>query len=55
MGRLDCDRMFVTVLETFDTPPLGLLAVYSPARHWAHRARLLIDFLVTHFTRFPPL
>lgn len=43
----------VRLLENFDTPPLGLFAVYPPARHLAHRARLLIDFLVTHFTRFP--
>ncbi|KAF6675794.1 MULTISPECIES: LysR family transcriptional regulator [Pantoea] len=44
----------VRLLENFDTPPLGLFAVYPPARHLAHRARLLIDFLVSHFTRFPP-
>lgn len=44
----------VRLLENFDTPPLGLFAVYPPARHLPHRARLLIDFLVTHFTHFPP-
>ncbi|MDE8558445.1 transcriptional regulator [Pantoea agglomerans] len=44
----------VRLLDNFDTPPLGLFVVYPPARHLAHRARLLIDFLVTHFTHFPP-
>ncbi|HAI04183.1 MAG TPA: transcriptional regulator, partial [Pantoea sp.] len=33
---------------------LGLFAVYPPARHLAHRARLLIDFLATHFSEVPP-
>lgn len=45
----------VRLLENFETPPLGLFAVYPPARHLPHRARLLIDFLVTHFIHFPPV
>jgi len=44
----------VRLLENFDIPPLGLFAVYPPARHLAHRARLLIDFLATHFSEVPP-
>lgn len=42
-----------TVLAAHEVPPLGLYAVYPPARHLAHKVRALIDFLVSHFAGQP--
>ncbi|MGR2857440.1 LysR family transcriptional regulator [Erwinia rhapontici] len=36
-----------------EIPPLGLYAVYPPARHLAHKVRALIDFLVSHYAGKP--
>jgi DNA-binding transcriptional LysR family regulator len=44
----------VPLLEAFATPPLGLFALYPPARHLAQKTRLLIDFLANHFQHHPP-
>ncbi|MBB3307973.1 MULTISPECIES: LysR family transcriptional regulator [Enterobacterales] len=44
----------VSILEEFATPPLGLFALYPPARHLAQKTRLLIDFLAAHFQQHPP-
>ena len=44
----------VSLLEEFATPPMGLFALYPPARHLAQKTRLLIDFLAAHFQHHPP-
>jgi DNA-binding transcriptional LysR family regulator len=44
----------VSLLEEFATPPMGLFALYPPARHLAQKTRLLIDFLAAHFQYHPP-
>lgn len=38
------------ILRDYDIPPLGLYALYPPARHLAGKSRALIDFLVEAFT-----
>lgn len=44
----------VPLLENYEIAPLGLFALYPPARYLTHKARLLIDFLADHFQRHPP-
>jgi DNA-binding transcriptional LysR family regulator len=44
----------VSILEEFATPPMGLFALYPPARHLAQKTRLLIDILAAHFQHHPP-
>lgn len=39
----------VKLLTQWDTPPLGLYAIYPPSRHLAHKSRTFIDFLVGAF------
>lgn len=41
------------LLQASEIPPLGLYAVYPPARHLAHKVRALIDFLVRHYAGEP--
>lgn len=41
------------LLRDDEIPPLGLYAVYPPARHLAHKVRALIDFLVNHYAGEP--
>lgn len=41
------------LLRHSEIPPLGLYAVYPPARHLAHKVRALIDFLVSHYAGEP--
>lgn len=41
------------LLRDSEIPPLGLYAVYPPARHLAHKVRALIDFLVSHYAGQP--
>lgn len=42
-----------TVLSSSEAPPLGLYAVYPPAKYIAHKSRALIDFLVEAFAGAP--
>lgn len=42
-----------TVLPFFEAPPMGLYAVYPPAKYIAHKSRALIDFLVEAFDGAP--
>lgn len=41
------------LLPASEIPPLGLYAVYPPARHLAHKVRALIDFLVSRYAGQP--
>ncbi|ROP59463.1 DNA-binding transcriptional LysR family regulator [Enterobacter sp. BIGb0383] len=41
------------LLQTCEAAPLGLFAVYSPAKYLAARSRLLIDFLIAAFAGQP--
>lgn len=41
------------LLREQEMPPLGLYAVYPPARHLALKVRALIDVLVSHFSGQP--
>lgn len=41
------------LLQTYEAAPLGLFAVYSPAKYLAARSRVLIDFLITAFAGEP--
>jgi len=43
----------VSVLEDFALPPLGMFAVYPPAKYLAHKSRTFIDFLVENFAGQP--
>ncbi len=42
-----------TVLDQFETPPLGLFALYPPSKHLPQTARAVIDFLVSAFAGEP--
>ncbi len=42
-----------TVLDPFETEPLGLFALYPPSKHLAQTSRTLIDFLVDAFSGLP--
>lgn len=42
-------QQVVALLEAYEVPPLGLYALYPPARHLAHSSRAFIDFLVSRF------
>lgn len=44
----------VPLLEHYEIAPLGLFALYPPARYLTHKARLLIDFLADQFQQHPP-
>lgn len=44
----------IALLEAFAAPPLGLFALYPPARHLAQKTRLLIDYLADYFRQHPP-
>lgn len=44
----------VPLLENYEIAPLGLFALYPPARYLTHKARLLLDFLANHFRQHPP-
>lgn len=41
------------LLQPYEAVPLGLFAVYSPARYLAARSRVLIDFLIAAFAGKP--
>lgn len=41
------------ILQAYDIPALGLYAVYPPARHLAHKTRVLIDYLAQAFAGQP--
>lgn len=43
----------IPLLRHQEAPPLGLHAVYPPARHLAHKVRALIDFLDARFAGEP--
>ncbi|TKI04069.1 LysR family transcriptional regulator [Martelella alba] len=43
----------VALLRDYDSPPLGLFALYPPAQHLARKSRTFIDFLVEAFARKP--
>ena len=40
----------IPLFREYEMPPLGLYAVYPPARHLAHKVRTLTDFLEAHFS-----
>lgn len=42
-----------SVLTPFEAPPMGLYAVYPPAKYLAHKSRVLIDFLAAAFSGKP--
>ncbi|WP_342753991.1 LysR family transcriptional regulator [Pantoea sp. MBD-2R] len=46
-------KSVVPVLEDFALPPLGLFAVYPPAKYLAHKSRTFIDFLIENFAGQP--
>jgi DNA-binding transcriptional LysR family regulator len=39
----------VPLFRQYEMPPLGLYAVYPPARHLAHKVRALTEFLEAHY------
>ena len=41
------------LLQPYEAPPLGLFAVYPPAKYLAARSRVLIDFLIAAFAGEP--
>lgn len=43
----------VAILGHYEAPPLGLYAVYPPAKYLAHKSRALIDFLADAFSGQP--
>lgn len=45
--------LIVPVLTSYEPEPLGLFAVYPPAKYLAQRSRVLIDFLVDAFAGQP--
>lgn len=45
--------MVVQVLSRYEAPPLGLYAVYPPAKYLAQRSRAFIDFLAESFAGQP--
>lgn len=47
------NKTIVPVLVSYEIPPLGLFALYPPAKYLAHRSRTLIDFLVEAFAGEP--
>jgi len=52
-GEVLRNKTLVPVLESYEIPPLGLFALYPPAKYLAHRSRALIDFLVEAFAGEP--
>jgi len=44
----------VPVLEDFESPPLGIYAVYPPSRHLSAKVRAFVDFLADHFGKSCP-
>ncbi|MBP2198951.1 LysR family transcriptional regulator [Pantoea cypripedii] len=45
--------LLVPVLERYEAQPLGLFAVFPPAKYLAHKSRVLIDFMVNVFAGQP--
>ncbi|MBS0855133.1 MULTISPECIES: LysR family transcriptional regulator [unclassified Tatumella] len=43
----------VTVLDDYAPAPLGLFALYPPAKYLAHKSRAMIDYLAETFTAIP--
>ncbi len=43
----------VTILNDFEPDPIGLFALYPPSKHLAQTSRILIDYLVAHFSGQP--
>lgn len=52
-GEAMRNKTIVPVLVSYEIPPLGLFALYPPAKYLAHRSRTLIDFLVEAFAGEP--
>ncbi|MBO0213784.1 LysR family transcriptional regulator [Vibrio sp. Vb2880] len=43
------EQQLVAILQQYEVPPLGLYALYPPAKHLAQSSRAFIDFLVNRF------
>ncbi|QXO16101.1 MULTISPECIES: LysR family transcriptional regulator [Vibrio] len=43
----------VPILSDYEVPPIGLFALYPPAKHLAQSSRAFIDFLVARFAAGP--
>lgn len=52
-GEAQAKGLVDTLLEPWESPPLGLYVIYPPSRHLAHKSRTFIDFLVTAFAGKP--
>lgn len=46
-------KQVIPILLDYECPPLGMYAVYPPARHLAQKTRALIDFLLETFSGTP--
>ncbi len=42
-------KRVIALLQEYEVPPLGLYALYPPAKHLAQTSRAFIDFLVNRF------
>ncbi|EKO3987409.1 LysR family transcriptional regulator, partial [Vibrio fluvialis] len=42
-------KRVIALLQENEVPPLGLYALYPPAKHLAQSSRAFIDFLVNRF------
>jgi len=42
-------KRVIALLQEYEVPPLGLYALYPPAKHLAQSSRAFIDFLVNRF------
>nr|WP_017799326.1 LysR family transcriptional regulator [Winslowiella toletana] len=47
------NQQIVPLLAACEVPPLGLFALYPPAKYLAHKSRTVIDFLVEAFAGDP--
>ncbi len=46
-------KAVIPLLNVYEMPPLGLYAIYPPARHLARTSRTVIDFLAEAFSGVP--
>lgn len=52
-GKALQDGTVISVLSHYEAPPLGLYAIYPPAKYLTRRSRVLIDFLAQSFAGRP--
>lgn len=52
-GKALQEGSIISILSRYEAPPLGLYAIYPPAKYLTRRSRALIDFLAQSFAGTP--